>query len=179
MGWAPAITLLSRGCFPPLAPIALVQCKQRRMYAPGRPWPFRWAGGCTMPNDRSPAGFVWDDPSVLTCSIHEDGRYLYPGTGAVEETGPAYAAVNVPLPPGTTGDTWLWAFEQGILPALEAFAPEALVLQMGTDAHFLDPLAHLNVAAQDWLEAVRLVKEAGLPIVALGGGGYSLDTVPR
>lgn len=121
----------------------------------------------------------WDDPSVLTCSIHEDGRYLYPGTGAVEETGPAYAAVNVPLPPGTTGDTWLWAFEQGILPALEAFAPEALVLQMGTDAHFLDPLAHLNVAAQDWLEAVRLVKEAGLPIVALGGGGYSLDTVPR
>lgn len=50
---------------------------------------------------------------------------------------------------------------------------------MGTDAHFLDPLAHLNVAAQDWLEAVRLVKEAGLPIVALGGGGYSLDTVPR
>lgn len=121
----------------------------------------------------------WDDPTVLTCSIHEDGRYLYPGTGAVEESGPAGAAVNVPLPPGTTGDTWLWAFEEGILPALEVFAPQAAVLQMGTDAHFLDPLAHLNVAAQDWLAAIRRIKETKLPLVALGGGGYSLDTVPR
>jgi acetoin utilization protein AcuC len=121
----------------------------------------------------------WDDPRVLTCSIHEDGRYLYPGTGFVEESGPSCTSVNVPLAPGTTGDVWLWAFEQAILRALESFQPEAIVLQLGTDAHYSDPLAHLQVAAQDWLSAVRHVGDLGLPLVALGGGGYELTAVPR
>lgn len=127
-------------------------------------------------------GVQWiffDDPSVLTCSIHESGRFLYPGTGFVEETGANYTAVNVPLAPRTTGDTWLWAFEEGILPAIEAFEPGAIVLQMGADPHFRDPLGHLEIAAQEWLRAVSLVQSLGLPIVALGGGGYDMTTVPR
>lgn len=124
--------------------------------------------------------WIWyEDPRVLTCSIHESGRYLYPGTGFVEETGASFTSVNVPLAPNTTGDAWLWAFEEGVLPALRQFEPKAIVLQMGTDVHFTDPLAHLRVAAQDWLSAVRCIRDLGVPIVAVGGGGYALKAVPR
>lgn len=127
-------------------------------------------------------GVQWlyfDDPSVLTCSIHEGPRTLFPGTGGVEETGEAFTSVNVPLAPGTTGEVWMRAFRGGVMPALQRFDPGAIVLQMGTDAHMLDPLAHLRVTAQEWLEAVREVRDLGKPIVAVGGGGYHLDTVPR
>lgn len=121
----------------------------------------------------------FDDPTVMTCSIHETGRRLYPGTGFVEERGAEDTSVNVPLEPFTTGDVWLWAFENGIMPALRRFSPKAIVLQMGTDPHFLDPLGHLQVAAQEWLEAVKIVQSLDLPIVAVGGGGYELSCVPR
>lgn len=121
----------------------------------------------------------YDDPTVLTCSIHEDGRTLYPGSGFVAETGAAFTSVNVPMAAKTTGDVWLWAFERAILPALERFRPQALVLQLGTDAHVDDPLGHLRCVQQEWLAAVRHLKDLGLPTVALGGGGYNLDTVPR
>ena len=124
--------------------------------------------------------WLWfDDPRVITCSIHQDGRTLYPGTGFVTETGAAFTSVNVPLAPGTTGDTWLWAIERGILPALAAFQPQAIVLEMGADPHFTDPLGHLMVSAQEWWQAIALVRDLGLPIVACGGGGYNMDSVAR
>jgi acetoin utilization protein AcuC len=124
--------------------------------------------------------WIWyDDPRVLTCSIHEEGRTLYPGTGSVEEQGPSCTSFNVPLRAHTTGDVWIDAFERTILPALNAFQPQAIVLQMGTDPHFLDPLGHLRLSSQEWLAAVSHVKALGLPIVAVGGGGYNLTTVPR
>ncbi len=123
---------------------------------------------------------IWlDDPRVMTVSIHEDPKTLFPGTGAVEETGAAGTAVNVPIPAKSTGDAWLFGFEQGCLRALELFRPQALVLQLGTDPHFADPLGHLRVTAQEWLRAVQLVAGLGIPTVALGGGGYNLTTVPR
>jgi acetoin utilization protein AcuC len=121
----------------------------------------------------------YDDPTVLTCSIHEDPRTLYPGTGYVHETGAEFSSVNVPVQAGTTGDVWIWAFENGIMPVLEKFQPQAMVLQMGADTHFMDPLAHIKSTAQDWLRAVVLVRDLGIPIVALGGGGYDMTTVPR
>jgi len=124
-------------------------------------------------------GIFYQDPTLLTCSIHEEGRTLYPGTGFVEETGTGFSSLNVPLQARTSGDVWLDAFERGILPALERFQPEAIVLQMGTDTHYLDPLGHISSTAQHWLGAVRHIKELSLPIVALGGGGYNLTTVPR
>jgi acetoin utilization protein AcuC len=127
-------------------------------------------------------GVQWiffEDPTVMTCSIHQTGRTLYPGTGFVSETGAEGTSVNVPLEPFATGDTWLWAFRNGILPALERFGPQALVLQMGADAHFMDPLAHLQVAAQEWWQAVDELAALGLPTVAMGGGGYSMDSTPR
>jgi acetoin utilization protein AcuC len=124
--------------------------------------------------------WIWyDDPSVLTCSIHESGRTLWPGTGGIEETGTEYSSLNVPMEAGTTADVWLDAFERTILPALETWSPQAIVLQMGTDTHYLDPLAHINSNQQAWLAAIKRVAELRVPLVALGGGGYDLTTVPR
>jgi acetoin utilization protein AcuC len=124
--------------------------------------------------------WIWyEDPTVLTCSIHESGRRLFPGTGFLEETGAEFTALNIPLDPYTTGDVWLNAYRRGILPALEQYQPQAIVLQMGADPHFSDPLGHLMVSAQEWLEAVRDVKNLGLPLVACGGGGYNMESVVR
>ena len=121
----------------------------------------------------------YEDPSVLTCSIHEEGRTLFPGTGFVEEVGADFSSVNVPLMAKTTADVWLDALERGILPAIEAFCPSAIVLQLGTDSHREDPLGHIRSDANAWLTAVRRVRDLGLPTVVLGGGGYNLSTVPR
>ncbi len=124
----------------------------------------------------------FEDPSVLTVSIHEVGRGFFPGTGYVEETG--YSAgkgycVNVPVAPYTNDVIWLKCWREAALPLLEEFSPDTIVLQMGTDPHYLDPLAHVCLTAQGWLEAVLDVKSLGKPIVAIGGGGYNLSTVPR
>ena len=120
-----------------------------------------------------------NDPSVLTCSIHENPRTLFPGTGFVEETGVEFSALNVPIAAKSTGDVWIEGFRSAIVPALDRWKPEAIVLQLGTDIHYLDPLGHLNCLQQHWIAAVSDVMGLGLPIVAMGGGGYSLNTVPR
>jgi acetoin utilization protein AcuC len=121
----------------------------------------------------------YKDPQVLTCSIHEDGRTLWPGTGSVNETGIDFTSLNVPVVADTTRDVWLNAFEQTILPALKAWKPDAIVLQMGADTHHLDPLAHIFSDQSAWLKAVMRVQGLGVPTVVLGGGGYNLTTVPR
>ncbi len=120
-----------------------------------------------------------DDPDVVTLSIHESGKTLYPGTGFVEETGAGGTVVNLPMEAHTTGDVWLWAFAEVFPLVIDSFQPQAIVLQMGCDAHFNDPLGHLRVSVQEWMSAVRIVKETGLPILACGGGGYELSNVPR
>jgi acetoin utilization protein AcuC len=119
---------------------------------------------------------------VLTVSIHEGGRWLFPGTGAVDELGEGEGwgtAINIPLAPETDDDIWWWAFEQVVPRAFEWFRPQALVLQMGADPHYLDPLGHLSLTAQGWLRALAWACSLQLPTVALGGGGYNLTTVPR
>jgi acetoin utilization protein AcuC len=121
----------------------------------------------------------YNEPRVLTYSIHESGRTLFPGTGFIDETGFDRTSLNVPIEAGTTGDVWLDAFRRTVPRAIKSFQPGAIVLQMGTDAHGLDPLGHIRVSQQHWLAAVMEVKSLGLPIVALGGGGYNLSTVPR
>jgi acetoin utilization protein AcuC len=121
----------------------------------------------------------WNDPRVLTFSIHENPRTLWPGTGEWSETDDFGTALNLPMPAGTTGDVWLEGFRRVLDAATNAYRPEAVVLQMGTDPHGLDPLAHLNVSAQHWRGAVQAVRALNLPIVASGGGGYNLQTVPR
>jgi acetoin utilization protein AcuC len=124
----------------------------------------------------------YDDPTVLTLSIHQSGRTLFPGTGFVREAGEREgvgASINLPVWPGTTDEVWLNVWREAGLPLLKAFGPEAVVLQLGVDAHYLDPLAQVMLTAQGWLEAVKDVKTLGVPIVALGGGGYNQTTVPR
>lgn len=122
------------------------------------------------------------DPQVLTISIHESGRFLFPGTGHPDEIGAGegrgYSA-NIALGRYVDDEIWWWAFQQ-VVPALfRWFQPEVVVLQMGADAHYTDPLAHLALTTQGWLQAVQWVKEQGVPIVAIGGGGYSLPAVSR
>jgi acetoin utilization protein AcuC len=130
----------------------------------------------------------WDDPRVLTISLHESGRELFPGTGFPADIGGPDAlgsAVNVALPPGTGDSAWLRALHATALPLVRAFAPDVLVTQHGCDTHAQDPLAHLALsvdaqrAAADSLHRLSHEVCAGR-WVALGGGGYEvIDVVPR
>ena len=130
----------------------------------------------------------WDDPAVLTWSIHESGRHLFPGTGMPDETGGDGApgtAVNTPLEPGSGDDTW-WAVVELMVPALaEAFRPTFIVSQHGCDSHALDPLAHLRVTTASYARACALIdrvahEHCGGRWLATGGGGYdAFRVVPR
>ncbi|HEY7827395.1 MAG TPA: acetoin utilization protein AcuC, partial [Candidatus Limnocylindrales bacterium] len=128
------------------------------------------------------------DPGVLTFSIHESGRTLFPGTGFEDELGEGVAAgtsVNLPLEAGTGEGPWL-AGVRALVPGLAAaFGPELIVSQHGADSHAWDPLAHLRVTTTAMGEAARLVDElahrhAGGRWLATGGGGYDVyRVVPR
>lgn len=133
------------------------------------------------------AAFV-DDPRVLTISLHQDPRTLFPGTGHAHEVGGPGAegfAVNVALPAGIRDAGWLRALHAVVPGLLRAFAPEVLVTQHGADTHAEDPLADLAVSVDGQRAAHRALRElaeqaAGGRWLALGGGGYSLfRVVPR
>ncbi len=129
-----------------------------------------------------------DDPGVMTVSFHESGRYLFPGTGFVNELGWGSAAgtiVNVPMEPSTGERAWLGAV-RSLVPALAAaFGPDVIVSQHGADSHAWDPLAHLHVTTTAMGEAARLVDRvahrwAGGAWLSTGGGGYdAYRVVPR
>ncbi len=130
----------------------------------------------------------WDDPGVLTLSVHESGRYLFPGTGGVGELGEGSAAgtaINVPLEPGTGEGPWLDAVRMLLPEVAAAFGPDIVVSQHGADSHAWDPLAHLRVTTTAMGEAARLVDRvahrwAGGRWLATGGGGYdAYRVVPR
>lgn len=124
----------------------------------------------------------YTDPRVLTLSIHETGKTLFPGTGFANEIGADEGrgtSVNIPLAPYTPDEVWLWVWHEVAVPIVRAFRPDAILLQMGADAHAFDPLAHFCLSTQGWLQAVKDVKKLGIPVVAVGGGGYNLTTVPR
>jgi len=130
----------------------------------------------------------YDDPRVLTISLHETGQMLFPGTGFPADSGGPDAlgsAVNVALPPGTSDAGWLRAFHAVVPPLLREFAPEILVTQQGCDSHRDDPLAHLALSVDgqraSYLALHDLAHEvAGGQWVAFGGGGYAIvDVVPR
>ncbi|WFE49642.1 acetoin utilization protein AcuC [Micromonospora sp. WMMD1155] len=130
----------------------------------------------------------WDDPRVLTVSLHETPLALFPGTGFADETGGPGAqgtAVNMPLPPGVDDSAWQRAFHAIVPSVLRAFRPQVLVTQCGADGHRLDPLADLNLTV-DGQRATYLAMRALADElcdgrwVATGGGGYALvEVVPR
>jgi acetoin utilization protein AcuC len=129
----------------------------------------------------------YDDPRVLTISLHEYG-FLFPGTGDLSERGGPHAlgsAINVPLPAGTGDDAWLDAFRSVVPRAVHAFAPDVLVTQLGCDTHHSDPLAQLELTTRAYRETAKELhtlahEAAGGRWVATGGGGYQWARVaPR
>ncbi|MEU0478634.1 acetoin utilization protein AcuC [Streptosporangium sp. NPDC006013] len=127
----------------------------------------------------------YDDPRVLTISLHESPRTLFPGTGFPNESGAEGTAVNVALPAGCGDSDWLRAFHAVVPPLLREFAPEVLVTQHGCDSHALDPLANLMLSLDGQRMAYAALHElahetAGGRWVVTGGGGYELvQVVPR
>lgn len=130
----------------------------------------------------------WDDPQVMTVSIHETGQTLFPGTGFIDERGGPGAlgtAVNVPLQPYSGDGSWLAAVQQ-VVPALAlAFGPTFLVTQHGCDTHAYDPLAHLRLTTRAYRAATVMLdtiahRYAEGRWLATGGGGYdAYRVVPR
>ncbi len=130
---------------------------------------------------------LYEDPSAMTISVHESGRYLFPGTGFVEEMGKGEAAgtkVNVPLPMNTTDDAYLYVINEVVAPLVRSFKPEFLIAQCGADAHFSDPLTHLSLTTKSYIEISRafhkLVHEVSNgKWICVTGGGYDILACAR
>lgn len=125
----------------------------------------------------------WDEPDVLYASTHQSP--LYPGTGRPDEIGGTRASgktLNVPLPPGATGDVVLLAFDEVVVPALDSFRPDWLLVSCGFDAHRADPLAELALSSADFAALASSVQQfapaAGRTVLVLEGG-YDLQAVRR
>ncbi len=124
----------------------------------------------------------YDTDQVLTISIHESGRTLFPGTGSINELGEGRGegySINIPLPPSADDEMFLWCFNEVIPPLVDAFHPDILVTQLGVDAHQADPLSHIGISLGAFIQAVRQLKDLCNRWVALGGGGYDIRNVAR
>ncbi|MFL5768251.1 MAG: acetoin utilization protein AcuC [Actinomycetota bacterium] len=135
-----------------------------------------------------PQAIFWNDPRVLTISLHESGEFLFPGTGSSDERGGGDAVgtkVNVPLAPGTSDVGWLRAFNVVVPPLVRAFRPDVVVSQLGCDTHVSDPLAHLRLTTRAYREVGSTLhglahEAAGGRWLGTGGGGYQWARVtPR
>jgi acetoin utilization deacetylase AcuC-like enzyme len=120
----------------------------------------------------------WADPTVMYCSTHQ--MPLFPGTGASRERGEHDTIVNAPLAPEDGSAKFRAAFENVILPQLQKFSPELIIVSAGFDAHYRDPLASLNLKAEDFGWVTRKLMDvadasAGGRIVSVLEGGYDLQ----
>lgn len=128
----------------------------------------------------------YEDPNVLTLSMHESGLYLFPGTGFVDEigSGPGLGySVNIPMPMYAGDLEYSRAFEEIVPRLFEWFKPEAVVAQLGVDTHYSDPLTTLNMTLTGYISLVKKIidlteRYAGGRLLALGGGGYNMEVVP-
>ena len=119
---------------------------------------------------------------VMTISIHESGKTLFPGTGFVDETGAGKGAgysVNVPLPAGTHDNAYQQAFKEAALPLISRFDPDVFVLELGMDGLLRDPLAHLSLTNNVYADIVATIVEMRKPVLATGGGGYNFANTAR
>lgn len=129
----------------------------------------------------------YGSPDVLTISLHESGRYLFPGTGFEGEIGEGDGkgfAVNVPLPTYTRDSSYIFAFKEIVPPLLKSFKPDLILTQLGADAHHSDPLTHLMMTTRTYEEIGEIVHNLAHEIcggkwVGVGGGGYDPAVVPR
>lgn len=128
----------------------------------------------------------YDRSDVLTISLHESGKYLFPGTGFTKDMGAGDGlgySVNLPLPPYTGDDLFVEAFLQVVPPFLNAFKPDVIVTQLGVDSFSTDPITHLNLTTRGFeamlMEFRGISDSANIGWLALGGGGYDIDNVIR
>jgi acetoin utilization protein AcuC len=130
----------------------------------------------------------YDDPDVCTLSIHETGRYLFPGTGNVNERGQGKGygySFNIPVDAFTEDESWLDAYTQSLREVAEFFKPDVILTQNGADSHYYDPLTHLSATMKIYREIPKLAHEiahqyCGGKWIAVGGGGYDIwRVVPR
>ncbi len=124
----------------------------------------------------------YDTDQVLTISLHESGRYLFPGTGFVHEMGEGKGrgyAVNLPLPPGVDDDVYLEGFTAIVPPLVQAYRPDLVVTQLGVDTFHDDPLAHGQLTTTGFIHVLRQLKTMAPRWIATGGGGYHLPNVAR
>lgn len=131
----------------------------------------------------------WDEPRVMTISLHETGMSLFPGTGFSSDVGPdgegLGGAVNVALPTTVSDAAWLRAFHAIVPQLARAFAPEVIVSQHGCDSHYKDDMTHMRLSVDAQREAALTIADLANELtedrwLALGGGGYNcLDAVPR
>lgn len=130
----------------------------------------------------------YDDPDICTYSIHETGKYLFPGTGFAYEKGvdKGYGTCfNVPLEPYTEDDSWLESFNATIRKVIGSFKPDVIISQHGCDAHAFDPLSHIHCSMRIYQEIPAILHELAHTYtkgrwIALGGGGYDIwRVVPR
>ena len=124
----------------------------------------------------------WNDPTVMYCSTHQ--MPLYPGTGAVSERGARNTIVNAPLRPGDGGEEFRAAMETTILPRLNDFAPDLVIISAGFDAHMRDPLANLNFLEADYTWVTQKLMEladrhANGRVVSVLEGGYDLEGLAK
>lgn len=116
----------------------------------------------------------WHDPHTLFISLHQDGRTLYPGSGFPEEFGGPNAlgyTLNLPLPPGTSDDGFLYALEHLVMPVLAEFKPDLVVNSAGQDNHYTDPLTNMGFSAQGYARLNDMLS----PDIAVLEGGYSIE----
>ncbi|MCF6408797.1 acetoin utilization protein AcuC [Pseudalkalibacillus salsuginis] len=130
----------------------------------------------------------YDDPDVCTFSIHETGRYLFPGTGNVSEKGAGKGygySFNLPVDAFTEDDSWIPILEEAIDEIVKFFKPDIIISQNGVDAHYWDPLTHLSLTMKSYRKIPELVNRAADRYtegrwIAVGGGGYDIwRVVPR
>ena len=124
----------------------------------------------------------YDTDSVLTISVHESGRFIFPGTGYPNETGSGSGtgyAVNLPLAPYTDDEVYHEAFGEVVPPLVRAFEPDVIVTQLGIDTYHSDILGHLYITTQGFTTAVEMLSGMAERWLALGGGGYDVEAVAR
>lgn len=128
------------------------------------------------------------DPAVFTFSIHETGKFLFPGTGAVHERGEMHGfghTVNLPMEPYTEDESWMDCFNEAFTAAVEHVKPDVIISQHGCDAHAYDPLAHIHCSMDIYHQMPQIIhrlahKHCDGRWIALGGGGYDIyRVVPR
>lgn len=116
----------------------------------------------------------WHDPDTLFISIHQDGRTLYPGSGFPNEMGgpnAVGATINIPLPPHTSEEGFLYVIKNVVLPILDDFKPDIIINSAGQDNHYSDPITNMNFSAQGYAALTSLLK----PDIAVLEGGYSIE----